>query len=137
MAEHPEHPNGAALATAPGAEQVNPAVAFEPGDWPLKPVAAIYVGLLVLIVISAFVLIAAYPTSLPDVDRKLTIAPPGPRLQTDAVGNLRHFRAEEEKRLNGYSWVDKSKGIVRIPIEQAMKKLVTTGIPDFPKAEQQ
>jgi hypothetical protein len=137
MADHPEHPNAAALATSPGAEQTNPGIAFEPGDWPLKPVAAIYVGLLVLIVISAFVLIAAYPTSLPDVNRKLTIAPPGPRLQTDAEGNLRRFRAEEEKRLNGYSWIDKSKGVVRIPIEQAMKKLATTGIPDFPKAQQQ
>src|SRR5262249_36394407 len=117
--------------------RANPTVAFEQADWPLKPVAAIYVGVLILIVISAFVLIAAYPTSLTDVDRRLTIAPPGPRLQTDAAGNMRRFRAEEEKRLNAYSWVDRSKGIVRIPIEQAMKKLVTTGIPDFPKAQQQ
>jgi hypothetical protein len=115
----------------------NPTVAFEPTDWSLKPVAAIYVGLLVLIVICAFVLIAAYPTSLPDVNRQLSIAPPGPRLQTNAARNLQDFRAEEEKRLNGYSWVDRSKGVVRIPIEQAMKKLVTTGIPDFPKAQQQ
>lgn len=133
----PEHPNGAALATTHGSEHTNPAVAFEPGDWPLKPIAGIYIGILVLIVISAFVLIAAYPTSLPDVNRNLTIAPPGPRLQTDAEGNLRRFRAEEEKRLSGYSWIDKGKGVVRIPIEEAMKRLVTTGIPDFPKAPQQ
>jgi len=124
-------------ATTPGSEQAKPGIAFEQGDWPLKPVAMIAVGILILIVISAFVLIGAYPTSLPDVDRKLTIAPPGPRLQTDAAANLRRFRVEEEKRLNGYSWIDKSKGVVRIPIEQAMQKLVTTGIPDFPKAQQQ
>ena len=67
MAEHAEHPNTAAVATTPGSEQANPGIAFEPGDWPLKPVAALFVGILVLIVISAFVLIAAYPTSLPDV----------------------------------------------------------------------
>ena len=135
MADHPAMPTGAA-ATA-DSEQANPATAFEQADWPLGPVAALYVGVLILIVISAFVLIAAYPTLLPDVNRKLSIAPPGPRLQTDAEGNLRRFRAEEEKRLNGYSWIDKSKGVVRIPIEQAMKKLVTNGIPDFPKAQQQ
>ena len=135
MADHPAMPTGAAA--TPGSEQANPAIAFEQADWPLGPVAALYVGVLILIVISAFVLIAAYPTSLPDVNRKLSIAPPGPRLQTDAEGNLRRFRAEEEKRLNGYSWIDKSKGVVRIPIEQAMKKLVTNGIPDFPKAQQQ
>lgn len=133
----PEHPNGAALAAAHGSDQTNPGIAFEPNDWPLKPVAAIYVGILVLIVICAFVLVAAYPTSLPDVSRKLTIAPPGPRLQTDAESNMRRFRAEEEKRLNGYSWVDQGNGIVRIPIEQAMKQLVQTGIPDFPKAPPQ
>lgn len=137
MPSGPEHRNGAALAATRASEQANPGIAFEPGDWPLKPVAGIYIGILILIVISAFVLIAAYPTSLPDVNRKLSIAPPGPRLQTDAGANLRRFRAEEEQCLNGYSWIDKSKGVVRIPIEEAMKRLVTTGIPDFPKAPQQ
>jgi hypothetical protein len=82
------------------------------------------------------VLIAAYPTSLPDVDRNLSIAPPGPRLETDAQAQLQRFRAEEEKRLNGYYWVDKQKGIVHIPIEQAMKKLAATGVPGFPKGQQ-
>lgn len=109
--------------------------AFEPSDWQLWPVAAVYVGVLVLLVISSFVLMAAYPTALPDVARTLRIAPPGPRLQTDPRGDLRRFRAEEEKRLNTYYWIDKQKGIVHIPIEQAMKKLAATGVPGFPKGQ--
>lgn len=114
----------------------NPNIAYEPSDWPLAPVAALYIGLLALLAISAFVLMAAYPTALPDVGRNLRIAPPGPRLQTNGAGELRRFRADEERRLNTYYWVEKDKGIVHIPIEEAMKQVATTGISDFPKVQQ-
>jgi hypothetical protein len=113
-----------------------PKTAFEPTDWRLGPIGLIYIGILVLLVISCFVLIAAYPTALPDAGRALRINPPGPRLQTGPEADLQRFRAEEEQRLNGYYWVDKQKGIVHIPIEQAMQKLARTGIPDFPKGQQ-
>jgi hypothetical protein len=112
----------------------NPGIAYEPTDWPLKPIAVTGVGLLVLLVISAFVLILAYPNTTSDVRRDLRIDPPGPRLQTDEQADLQRFRAGEEKRLNTYYWVDEPKGIVHVPIEQAMKQLVATGIPDFPRA---
>lgn len=114
----------------------NHGVAFEPSDWALKPVALVYVGMLVLLVVSALVLIAAYPNALPDVARTVRIAPPGPRLQTDPQGDLRRFLADEDKRLNGYYWINKSQGIVHIPIGEAMRKLATTGIPGFPKGQQ-
>jgi hypothetical protein len=117
-------------------ESQNPGVAFEPSDWALRPVALVYVGTVVLLVISSLVLIVAYPNSLRDVGRAVRIAPPGPRLQTDAEGDLRRFRAEEDKRLNTYYWINKSEGVVHIPIEQAMRKLATTGIPGFPKGQQ-
>jgi hypothetical protein len=114
----------------------NPDTAFDPSDWPLGPVALVYAGILMLLVISVFALMAAYPTALTDVDRTLRIAPPGPRLQTDPQANLKRFRAEEEKWLNTYHWIDKQKGIVRIPIEEAMKKLARTGVPGFPERQQ-
>lgn len=109
--------------------------AFEPTDWRLAPVAVIYIATLALLVISCLVLIAAYPSALPDVSRTLRINPPGPRLQTDAEADLRRFRANEEKRLNGYYWIDKQKGIAHIPIGQAMRKLAGSGIPGFAKAQ--
>lgn len=111
-------------------------VAFEPTDWAVGTVALIYVGVLVLLVISPLVLILGYPNTLPDVGRTLRINPPGPRLQTDPDTDLQYFRAEQEKRLNSYYWIDKQKGTIHIPIENAMKKLVTNGIPDFPKEQQ-
>jgi hypothetical protein len=117
-------------------EQQNQKTAFEPTDWQVAPIAGIYIGVLVLLVISCFVLIIAYPTSLPDVGRTLRIHPPGPRLQTDPARDLRQFRADEEKRLHTYYWIDKQKGVVHIPIEQAMKKLSETGIDGFQKGQQ-
>ncbi len=113
-----------------------PNVAFEPSDWPVGPVALIYVGVLVLLVVSPLAMILAYPHALPDVGRTLRIDPPGPRLQTNAAADLERLRDEEEKRLNTYYWSDKQKGTVHIPIDQAMKKLVASGIPDFPKEQQ-
>ena len=92
-------------------------------------------GTFALLVISCLVLIAAYPDSLHDVDRTVHIAPPGPRLQTNPGDDLKDFRAQEQKQLETYYWVDREKGLVHIPIEQAMKTLVQTGIPGFPKAQ--
>lgn len=37
---------------------------------------------------------------------------------------LTQLRAEFDKKLTTYGWVDREKGIVRIPIDQAMEKLV-------------
>jgi hypothetical protein len=118
-------------------QQENPSTAFEPSDWSLRPVGFIYLGIPVLLVISCFVLLAAYPSALPDVGRTLRIAPPGPRLQTNAEGDLQKFRADEERRLNTYYWMDKQKGIVHIPIDQAMKKLAASGAPGFAKRQDQ
>ena len=109
--------------------------AYETSDWDLKPVWIVYLGAVALLVISCLVLMAAYPGSLKDVSRTLHIAPPGPRLQTNPAADLATFRAQEEKQLDTYYWVDRQKGQVHIPIEDAMKKLVQTGIPSFAKAQ--
>jgi hypothetical protein len=117
-------------------EPERPKTAFEPTDWEVGPVILIYAGVLVLLVVSCLVLIPAYPNSLPDVSRTVRIAPPGPRLQTDPEDDLQMFRAEEEKRLNSYYWIDKQKGIVHIPIKEAMQQLASKGVPGFPKVQQ-
>jgi hypothetical protein len=113
-----------------------PNTAFEPTDWQLGAVGWIFAGTLLLLVISPLVLMLAFPRALPDVGRNLRISPPGPRLQVDPRKDLVRFRAEEEKRLNTYYWIDKQKAVVHIPIQQAISKLVKNGIPGFPKAQQ-
>ena len=50
-------------------------------------------------------------------------APKGPRLQVDAPKDLHEFLAEEDTVLNGYGWVNRQTGTVRIPIDRAMQIL--------------
>jgi hypothetical protein len=131
----PGHAPQALSSAASGAED-NPSTAYESSDWPLAPVGLILLATLVLIVISSFAVIIAYPNTIPDVGRTLRIAPPGPRLQTNPAADYARFRDQEKQRLNTYYWVDKQKGIVHVPILEAMKKLASTGAPGFPKGAQ-
>ena len=62
--------------------------------------------------------------------------PPEPRLQTNPRQDLRDLRANEDQVLTTYGWVDKNAGIVRIPIDQAMKLVVQRGLPARPENEQ-
>ena len=55
--------------------------------------------------------------------------PPEPRLLQNEPDDLATVRAEEDRLLHGYDWVDKDKGIVRIPIERAMDLVSKEGLP--------
>jgi hypothetical protein len=61
---------------------------------------------------------------------------PQPRLQIDD-GNqeIADLHAKEDLLLDNYSWVDKSQGKVRIPIEQAMEIVAKQGLPVAPQSE--
>jgi hypothetical protein len=54
---------------------------------------------------------------------------PAPRLQVAPQVDLAALRAREDADLNGYGWVDRKAGVVRIPIERAMDLLVQRGLP--------
>jgi hypothetical protein len=55
--------------------------------------------------------------------------PPEPRLQTDPRADLRELRVHEDEVLSTYGWVDKGAGVVRIPIEDALKITAQRGLP--------
>ena len=55
--------------------------------------------------------------------------PPEPRLQTNPREDLQDLRAQENQILNSYGWIDKNTGVVRIPIDEAMKLVVQRGLP--------
>ena len=55
--------------------------------------------------------------------------PPEPRLQTDPREDLRVLRESEDQVLRSYGWIDKSAGVVRIPIDKAMKLTLQRGLP--------
>jgi hypothetical protein len=55
--------------------------------------------------------------------------PPEPRLQVVPREDLRDLRMQEDAILNGYSWVDRQAGTVRIPIKEAMRLTIERGLP--------
>ncbi len=55
--------------------------------------------------------------------------PPEPRLQINPKQDLADLRAAEEETLTTYGWVDRNAGVVRIPIEEAMKLTLQRGLP--------
>ena len=50
--------------------------------------------------------------------------PPAPRRQPDPAGDIAALRNQQAAQLNGYGWVDRDKGVVRVPIARAMDLLV-------------
>lgn len=58
-----------------------------------------------------------------------TRLPPEPRLQTNPREDLREMRAQEDQILRSYQWVDRSAGVVRIPIDRAMRLTLERGLP--------
>jgi hypothetical protein len=58
--------------------------------------------------------------------------PPAPRLQTLPAQDLGAVRAEEDRTLTSYGWVNESAGPVHIPIEEAMRRLAERGEAPLP-----
>jgi len=57
------------------------------------------------------------------VPQNRSTRPPEPRLQIDPARDLKMMRSAETNILETYGWVDRKTGVVRIPIEQAMKEI--------------
>jgi len=79
--------------------------------------------------------------SSPELQNKMaeiTQTFPTPRVQTDD-GNqdVADLHAREDLLLSNYSWVDQSKGTVRIPIDQAMELIAQRGLPVAPAVQTQ
>lgn len=62
------------------------------------------------------------------------IVPPAPRLQVHAVRHWKDFEAAENARLESYGWMDRSAGVVHVPIERAMELIAQRGVGPLPPA---
>jgi hypothetical protein len=58
---------------------------------------------------------------------------PEPRLLTNEPAYLKGVRTREQEVLHGYAWVDQAAGVARIPIEEAKKRMLETGLPVRPE----
>lgn len=127
-------------------ERINSDVKYESADASAKWLGAIGAAIVVAAIILPFLLwglyghleqTAAKGAPIPEAEsRKRFDQPNAPRLEPQPVENYQKFRQTENEKLNGYGWIDEQKGIVHIPIEQAMKVLANKGLPNVNQANQ-
>ena len=93
------------------------------------------IGLVVVCVVSIVLLfgLLKFFQSREETSVANTVEPtklfPEPQLQKTPIVDLKTIRAEEDKLLNGYAWVDAPKGVVRIPLDRAIEVLAQRGLP--------
>ncbi|TPG53169.1 hypothetical protein EAH89_17815 [Roseomonas nepalensis] len=52
---------------------------------------------------------------------------PEPRIQSDPTGDLLDLQAEQRRQAQGYAWVDRERGLARIPVARAVESLAARG----------
>ncbi len=112
-----------------------PHAGHETTDVNVWAVGKFAIGLVIVCVVSIGLLFGLFKffQSRQDTSVANTVEPtklfPEPRLQKTPILDLKAIRAEEDKLLNGYAWVDPKQGIVRIPVAQAIDVLAKRGLP--------
>lgn len=92
---------------------------------PIAVTGAVILGTVLLVIATVFVLLHVWNTS-PSATRVAMpdpVAVPGPALQSAPQLDLRQYRADKQKLLQGAAWVDAAHGVARIPIGDAMALL--------------
>jgi hypothetical protein len=51
-----------------------------------------------------------------------------PKLQISAPADLAGFRSREDAELNSYGWINRTQGIVHIPIQEAMNRIIENNL---------
>lgn len=69
------------------------------------------------------------PAEFPLASEQGARLPSGPRLQPKPANEIYDFHRQESAVIDGYSWVDKGAGTVRIPISEAMRLTLERGLP--------
>jgi hypothetical protein len=118
----------------------NPDVHHEESDVNIRGILVFAVGLLVVAIVIHIAMwglfrffdarqarrqVIEYPLAVQEENR----LPPEPRLQTNPRQDLQDLRTAEQEVLGTYGWVDRNAGVVRIPIDEAMKLTLQRGLP--------
>jgi hypothetical protein len=116
-------------------ENRHPKVGHETTDVNAWAIGKFAIGLVIVCVVSIALLfgLLKFFQSREETSLAVTVDPtkmfPQPQLQKTPIPDLKAVRAEEDKLLNGYAWVDQPKGVVRIPVDRAIEVLAERGLP--------
>ncbi|MCX6549550.1 MAG: hypothetical protein NTY02_00840 [Acidobacteria bacterium] len=120
--------------------------AYETRDVKLRPLVVFTAGLTVIGIVTylvIFLLFRLFSGQAARSDAQLApasgltqparpgeeILPPEPRIQVNAAADMKTLREQEEAILTTYGWVDRQAGVVRVPIDVAMKMVLAQGLP--------
>ena len=122
--------------------------AYETRDIKIRPLAVFAAGIIVLTVFSFLVVLWVFrlfsaqhtrqdaQSAASSIARPAGAAPadeqlrwPEPRVQSRPADDLRALRVEEDASLTTYGWVDRTGGVVRVPIDVAMRLVLKEGLP--------
>ena len=100
----------------------------QPPDVATGVVIAAIAGFLGLVALSMTGLFFYLKSKAPDVFRTAVEHQfPQPTLQKSPQNDFRRFERDQRAALSGYGWVDRPKGLVRIPIEETMRIIAARG----------
>lgn len=113
--------------------EISPPSGYEISDAPPRLVALLAAGIGLFLIATPFLLLMVFPGAA----HRGGIAgdlptPPAPVLQTQPENDLTRFRAGEEAKLNSAGWVDRDRGVVRVPVARAMQLLSERGLAGWP-----
>jgi len=91
-------------------------------------VALFVAGVVVWLALGAFSAREDRAQMAPALVQPQNTLPPEPRLQISPESDNRSYIEREKQQLGQYGWIDRDKGIVRIPIDRAMDLLIERGI---------
>jgi hypothetical protein len=122
--------------------------AYETRDIKIRPLLAFAAGITVMIVFSFLVVLWVFrlfsaqqaardaQSATSSLARPAAPAPadeqmrwPEPRIQSRPADDLSALRADEDMSLTTYGWVDRASGVVRVPIDVAMRLVLKEGLP--------
>jgi len=124
--------------------EINPGVSHETRDVNVFQISAFGIGLLLACIVTVFAMWVMFRFLFAREDAKNSnnpaaammsqrqTEPPKPNLQAEPKLELKDLRGNEDTMLHSYGWVDSSKGIVRIPIDQAIDIVAQKGLPSKP-----
>ena len=113
-------------------------VGHEGQDADIRPIVLTGIGLALTLVVVGVLFMASSgtwrPTQLPAFNQTLwpsLIHRFRPRLALKSIprSKFRSLHAQEDQTLSTYGWIDKNKGVVRIPIDRAIELQLQRGFP--------
>ena len=100
----------------------------QPPDVATGTVILSVAGFLSLVAVAMIALFFYHKVGAPTALRQPTQHDfPKPALQTSPKEDLARVEFEQRTGLSGYAWIDRSKGLARIPIDEAMRIVAAKG----------